>query len=51
LIEDGVGLITGLDDIGKWQFLAVPRREFRLSVVQPVASRYTEGATGVPVIV
>jgi hypothetical protein len=35
---------TGLDDVEKRKFLTLPRLELEPSVVQPVASRYTENA-------
>jgi hypothetical protein len=35
---------AGLDDMAKWKFLTLPGLELRLSVVQPVASRYTDCA-------
>jgi hypothetical protein len=38
---------AGLDDMEKLKFLTLPEIETRPSVVQPVASRYTDCATAV----
>jgi hypothetical protein len=35
---------AGLDDMEKWKFLTLPGLELNTSVVQPVASRYTDCA-------
>jgi hypothetical protein len=43
-----VGLRTGLDDVEKKEFLPLPDSNSDLSVVQPVASRYTDCAIPVP---
>jgi hypothetical protein len=37
-----VGPRAGLDDIKKGKFLTLPELELRPSVIQPVASHYTE---------
>jgi hypothetical protein len=39
-----VGFRAGLDDVEKRKFLTLPGLELRPSVVQPVASHYTDGA-------
>jgi hypothetical protein len=39
--EPTVPIGAGLDDVEKRKFLTLPGLEFRISVVQPVASRYT----------
>jgi hypothetical protein len=47
-----VGPRAGLDDLEKRKFLTLPGLELRpLSVVQPVASRYTDYAIPAPQIV
>jgi hypothetical protein len=35
---------AGLDDMEKWKFFTLPGLELQPSVVQPVASRYTDCA-------
>jgi hypothetical protein len=37
-----VGLTAGLEDMEKWKFLTLPELEIDPSVVDPVASRYTD---------
>jgi hypothetical protein len=41
---------AGLDNVEKRKFLPLPRLELRPSVVQPVASRYTDYATPAPIV-
>jgi hypothetical protein len=43
-----VGPRAGLDDVEKRRFLSLPGLELRPSVVQPVASRYTDYAIPAP---
>jgi hypothetical protein len=43
-----VDLKAGLDDLEKRKFLTLPGLELRPSVVQPVASRYTDYAISAP---
>jgi hypothetical protein len=48
-IERGwVGPRTGLDDVENREFLTLPGLELERSVVQPVASRYTDRAISAP---
>jgi hypothetical protein len=45
-----VGPRDGLDDVEKRKFLTLPGLELDPSVVQPVASRYTDYAIAVPLV-
>jgi hypothetical protein len=47
-IGDWVGLRAGLDDLEERKFLTLPGLELRPSVVQPVASSYTDYAIPAP---
>jgi hypothetical protein len=38
----GVGPRAGLDDMEKWKFLTLPGLELNPSVIQPIASFYTD---------
>jgi hypothetical protein len=46
-----MGSITGLDDVERTQILLLPGLNFNPSVVQPVASRYTDWGIPVPPII